>query len=91
MSLDKYYRGLNSYIVNQSVREALRAELGSVFRDNGIQCIVQNDLNLLNDKSISTQTNLDEYLVAVKSCANKSEREGKSFKIEFELRTSSYN
>lgn len=91
VSLDKYYRGLNSYIVNQSVREALRAELGSVFRNNGAQSIVQNDLNLLNNKNISTQTSLDEYLVAVKSYANKSEREGKTFKIEFELLNSSYN
>ncbi len=90
VSLDKYYWGLNSYIVNQSVREALRAELGSVFRNNGTQSIVQNDLNLLNDKSISTQTNLDEYLVAVKSYANKSEREGATFKVEFVLLMSSY-
>ena len=91
VSLDKYYTGLNSYIVNQSVREALRAELGSVFCDNGVRSIVQNDLNLLNKKDISAQTNLDEYLVAVNSFANRSEREGQTFKIDFQLLISSYN
>ena len=89
-ALDKYYMGINSYIVNQSVRAALRGEIGSVFIGDGSQCIVQNDLNLLNDKNISTQTNLDEYLVSVKAFANKSEREKKTFKIDFELKMLSY-
>ena len=69
-ALNKYYSNLNIYIVNQSNRDDIK-ELKTIFESDSTS-IVQNDLNLLIGKSISTQTNLNEYLVALAYHANKS-------------------
>lgn len=87
---DKYYSGLNAYIFNASMREGTAAELKSVFRDDGAQSIVYKDLNLIDEKSISTQTDLNEYLTALGLYANRCLNERTIFKIESELVRNSY-
>lgn len=86
--LNKYYSSLNSYIYNPTVRDTTVAELKTIINKVSI---IQNDLNLLVGKKISTQTNLDEYLVALAYHANKSINEGKTFKIDSELKTNTYS
>lgn len=88
--LNKYYNGLNSIIVNPSTREGTTEELKTIFRDAS-QSIVYNDMNLLEDKSVSKQTNLEEYLRRISYFATKSENEKVTFTIDYYSEYGSYN
>lgn len=80
-----YYTCITLHIEKPSMRASNREELNVMFTsDNIVQC----DLNLLNGKSISTYTNIDEYLNQIQYYANKM-GDG-DFMVEWEIDENTY-